>query len=99
MNILQKMILSLKKWERLFNYVEKELHSNKNKKILDMDDMRKPFNVVYNDLNDDELFFINFQNSAIHSEAEIYCQMVHNITTKYQKINRQKKKDFLLIII
>lgn len=128
------------KWERLFNYVEKELHSDKKKRIiefgsgcgqlpallqkegyditstdivedfldeqkrrgikkikkfnflsddfdnvfnskadlivswrnphLDMDDMRKLFNVVYNGLNDDGLFIINFQNADVHPEAE-----------------------------
>ena len=129
------------KWERLFNYVEKELENDKRKKIiefgsgcgqlasmlqkvgynvtstdivdsfldeqkrrgikkiqkynflsddfndvfdskadlivswrnphLDMDDMRKLFNVAYNGLNDDGLFIINFQNSDVHPEAEI----------------------------
>ncbi len=38
---------------------------------LDMDDMRKLFDVVYNGLNDDGLFIINFQNSEVHPEAEI----------------------------
>ena len=129
------------KWERLFNYVEKELQNDKKKKIiefgsgcgqlpvmlqkagydvtstdivddflgeqkrrgikkikkynfltddfndvfdskadlivswrnphLDMDDMRKLFDVVYKGLNDNGLFIINFQNSEVHSEAEI----------------------------
>lgn len=38
---------------------------------LDMDDMRKLFNVVYNGLNDNGLFIINFQNSDVHPEGEI----------------------------
>ena len=38
---------------------------------LDMDDMRKLFNVVYDGLNDDGLFIINFQNSDVHPEAEV----------------------------
>lgn len=38
---------------------------------LDMDDMRKLFDVVYNGLNDNGLFIINFQNSDVHPEAEI----------------------------
>ena len=129
------------KWERLFNYVEKELNNDKKKKIiefgsgcgqlavmlqevgydvtstdivdnfleeqkrrgiekikkynfllddfdyafdskadlivswrnphLDMDDMRKLFDVVYKGLNDNGLFIINFQNSEVHPEAEI----------------------------
>ena len=129
------------KWERLFNYVEKELQNDKKKKIiefgsgcgqlpvmlqkmgydvtstdivdnfldeqkrrgikkikkynfltddfndvfdskadlivswrnphLDMDDMRKLFDVVYKGLNDNGLFIINFQNSEVHPEAEI----------------------------
>lgn len=37
---------------------------------LDMDDMKKLFDVVYNGLNDDGLFIINFQNSDMHPEAE-----------------------------
>lgn len=129
------------KWERLFNYVEKELQNDKKKKIiefgsgcgqlpvmlqkvgydvtssdtvdnflveqkrrgikkikkynflsdnfhdvfknnadlivswrnphLDMDDMRKLFDVVYNGLNDEGLFIINLQNSDVHPDAEI----------------------------
>lgn len=128
------------KWERLFNYVEKELQNDKKKKIiefgsgcgqlpvmlqkvgydvtssdtvdnfldeqkrrgikkikkynflsdnfhdvfninvdlivswrnphLDMDDMRKLFDVVYNGLNDEGLFIINLQNDDVHPEAE-----------------------------
>lgn len=128
------------KWERLFNYVEKELQNDKKKKIiefgsgcgqlpvmlqkvgydvtssdtvdnfldeqkrrgikkikkynflsdnfhdvfninvdlivswrnphLDMDDMRKLFDVVYNGLNDEGLFIINLQNADVHPEAE-----------------------------
>lgn len=38
---------------------------------LDMDDMRKLFDVVYDGLNDDGLFIINFQNSDVHPEAEV----------------------------
>ena len=38
---------------------------------LDMDDMKKLFDVVYAGLNDDGLFIINFQNSDVHPEAEI----------------------------
>ncbi len=37
---------------------------------LDVDDVRKLFNVVYEGLNDDGLFIINFQNSEVHPEAE-----------------------------
>ena len=129
------------KWERLFNYVEKEVQKDKQKKIvefgsgcgqlpvmlqkegydvtstdivdgfldeqkrreikkikkynfltddfnnvfdsnadliiswrnphLDIEDMRKLFEVAYNGLNDDGLFIINFQNSDVHPEAEI----------------------------
>ena len=36
-----------------------------------MDDMKKLFDVVYDGLNDDGLFIINFQNSDVHPEAEI----------------------------
>lgn len=38
---------------------------------LDMDDMKKLFDVAYDGLNDDGLFIINFQNSDVHPEAEI----------------------------
>ncbi len=38
---------------------------------LDVDDMRKLFGVVYEGLNDEGLFIINFQNSEVHPEAEI----------------------------
>ena len=38
---------------------------------LDMDDMKKLFDVAYTGLNDDGLFIINFQNSDVHPEAEI----------------------------
>ena len=38
---------------------------------LDMEDMKKLFDVVYNGLNDDGLFIVNFQNSDVHPEAEI----------------------------
>lgn len=38
---------------------------------LDMDDMKKLFDVVYDGLNDGGLFIINFQNSDVHPEAEI----------------------------
>ena len=145
------------KWERLFNYVEKELKNDKKKKIiefgsrcgqlavmlqkagydvtstdivdnfleeqkrrgiekikkynfllddfdhafdykadlivswrnphLDMDDMRKLFNVVYNGLNDDGLFIINFQNSQVHPEAE----MLPNGTKYNYKILEDKQ--------
>lgn len=129
------------KWERLFNYVDNELESNKKKRIielgsgcgqlalmlqqagydviatdivddfldeqkkvgiekvlkynflsdnyddifdfkadlivswrnphLDMDDMGKLFNVAYNNLAENGLLIINFQNSEVHPEAEI----------------------------
>ena len=38
---------------------------------LDIDDMKKLFDVAYAGLNDDGLFIINFQNSDVHPEAEI----------------------------
>ena len=38
---------------------------------LDMDDMKKLFDVAYAGLNDDGLFIINFQNYDVHPEAEI----------------------------
>lgn len=38
---------------------------------LDMDDMNKLFEVVYEALNDNGLFIINFQNADVHPEAEL----------------------------
>ncbi|MBE5806687.1 MAG: hypothetical protein E7313_08310 [Clostridiales bacterium] len=145
------------KWERLFNYVEKQLQKDKNKKIiefgsgcgqlsfmlqtagynvtatdtvdaflneqkrtginnvkkfnflsdeynevfdfktdlivswrnphLDMDDMKKLFDVVYNGLTDNGLFIINFQNADVHPNASILPN-----GTKYEyKILEDKK--------
>lgn len=37
---------------------------------LDMDDMKKLFEVAYNALNENGLFIINFQNADVHPEAE-----------------------------
>ncbi len=129
------------KWQRLFNYVENQLHNDKSKRViefgsgcgqlalmlqsagydviatdvvdtfldelnrvginkikkynflsdeyddtfnfkadlivswrnphLDMDDVKKLFNVAYNGLSDNGLLIINFQNADVHSEAEI----------------------------
>ena len=38
---------------------------------LDMDDMKKLFDVVYSALSDNGLFIINFQNAEVHPEAEL----------------------------
>ena len=38
---------------------------------LDMDDMGKLFKVAYNNLAENGLLIINFQNSEVHPEAEI----------------------------
>lgn len=38
---------------------------------LDMDDMKQLFEIVYEALNDNGLFIINFQNADVHPEAEI----------------------------
>ena len=38
---------------------------------LDMDDMRKLFEVSYNALNDNGLLIINFQNADVHPDAEV----------------------------
>ena len=57
---------------------------------LDMDDMKKLFDVVYGGLNNDGLFIINFQNSEVHPEAE----MLPNGTKYNYKIleDRQTKE-------
>lgn len=54
---------------------------------LDIDDMKKLFNVVYNGLNDDGLFIINFQNAEVHTEAE----MLPNGTKYNYKILKDKQ--------
>ena len=64
-----------------FNFLSDDFDSVFNSKVdlivswrnphLDNDDTRKLFNVVYNGLNDDGLFIVNFQNSDVHPEAEI----------------------------
>ena len=38
---------------------------------LDMDDMKKLFDVAYNGLTDDGLFVINFQNVDVHQNASV----------------------------
>ena len=38
---------------------------------LDMDDMKKLFDVAYHNLNDNGLFIINFQNTLVHPDAEV----------------------------
>ena len=38
---------------------------------LDMDDMKKLFDVAYNGLNDNGLLIINFQNSLVHPDASV----------------------------
>lgn len=54
---------------------------------LDMDDMKKLFNVVYNGLNDNGLFIINFQNADMHPNASVLPN-----GTKYEyKILADKK--------
>ena len=54
---------------------------------LDMDDMKKLFNVVYDALNDNGLFIINFQNSDVHPEA----LLLSNGTKYNYKILEDKK--------
>ena len=54
---------------------------------LDMDDMKKLFNVVYDALNDNGLFIINFQNSDVHPEA----LLLPNGTKYNYKILEDKK--------
>lgn len=54
---------------------------------LDMDDMKKLFNVVYDALNDNGLFIINFQNSEVHPEA----LLLSNGTKYNYKILEDKK--------
>ena len=54
---------------------------------LDMDDMKKLFDVAYNNLKDDGLLIINFQNSEVHPNAELLPN-----GTKYEyKIIEDKK--------
>ena len=54
---------------------------------LDMDDMRKLFDVAYNGLNDDGMLIINFQNAEVHPNAS----MLANGTKFEYKILEDKK--------
>lgn len=148
------------KWKRLLNYIEKQLHNDKKKKIiefgsgcgelaimlqsfgyditatdivddflneqnriginkvlkynflldnyndifnfnadliiswrnphLDMDDMRKLFDVAYNALNDDGLLIINFQNSEVHPNADI---LSNGTKCEYKILEDKKTKE------
>lgn len=54
---------------------------------LDMDDMRKLFEVAYNGLSDNGLLIINFQNSEVHPDADVLTN-----GTKYEyKILQDKQ--------
>lgn len=54
---------------------------------LDMDDMRKLFEVAYNGLTDNGLLIINFQNSEVHPDADVLTN-----GTKYEyKILQDKQ--------
>ena len=54
---------------------------------LDMDDMKKLFEVAYNGLNDNGLLIINFQNADVHPNANVLSN-----GTKYEyKILEDKK--------
>ena len=54
---------------------------------LDMDDMKKLFDVAYNALNDNGLLIINFQNADVHPDANLLPN-----GTKYEyKILEDKK--------
>ena len=54
---------------------------------LDMDDMRKLFDVVYNGLSDKGLFIVNFQNADVHPDAN----MLPNGTKYEYKVLEDKK--------
>lgn len=54
---------------------------------LDMDDMKKLFDTVYNGLNNDGIFIINFQNALVHPEADV----LPNGTKYNYKILEDKK--------
>ena len=54
---------------------------------LDIEDMMKLFDVVYDGLNDHGLFIINFQNADVHPEAEL----LPNGTKYNNKILEDKK--------
>lgn len=69
-NQTKKYNFLLDDFSKVFNFKADLIISWRNPH-LDIDDMRKLFDVVYNALNDDGLFIINFQNADVHPEAEI----------------------------
>ena len=73
-------------YDDIFNFKANLIVSWRNPH-LDMDDMRKLFTVAYNNLKDDGLLIINFQNSEVHQNANILPN-----GTKYEyKILEDKK--------
>ena len=67
---VKKYNFLLDDYDNIFNYKVDLIISWRNPH-LDMDDMRKLFNVVYNGLVDNGLFIINCQNVDVHLDAEI----------------------------
>lgn len=57
------------KYDDTFDFIADLIVSWRNPH-LDIDDMKKLFDVVYNGLSDNGLFIINFQNAEVHPEAE-----------------------------
>ena len=73
-------------YDSIFNFKADLIVSWRNPH-LDMDDMKKLFDVAHNALNDNGLLIINFQNADVHPEAEL----LPNGTKYNYKILEDKK--------
>ena len=83
---IKKFNFLLDKYDDVFNNKADLIVSWRNPH-LDIDDMKKLFNVVYNGLTNDGLFILNCQNVEMHPEAEV----LPNGTKYNYKILEDKK--------
>ena len=85
-NKIKKYNFLLDDYDNIFDFKADLIISWRNPH-LDMYDMKKLFEVVYNALNDNGLLIINFQNVEVHPEAEV----LPNGTKYNYKILEDKK--------
>lgn len=85
-NKIEKYNFLLDDYDDIFDFKADLIVSWRNPH-LDMDDMKKLFDVAYNGLKDNGLFIINFQNASVHPNADVLPN-----GTKYEyKILEDKK--------
>lgn len=85
-NKIEKYNFLLDDYDNIFDFKADLIVSWRNPH-LDMDDMKKLFDVAYNGLKDNGLFIINFQNASVHPNADVLPN-----GTKYEyKILEDKK--------